>query len=156
MKTPGISEIKKELSALPLKEVIELCLRLTRSKKENKELMSYLLFQAHDEQGYVESVKMEIDENLRELPLNNLYLLKKSLRRILRYIAKCSKHAASKQAEVEMLLHFCNSIKILHIPIDRNSALTKLYQQQVKKLGLLTELLHEDLRYDYGRQIKAL
>jgi hypothetical protein len=40
MKTATIQEIKQELLALPHSELAELTLRLARSKKENKELLT--------------------------------------------------------------------------------------------------------------------
>ena len=57
MKTTSVSEIKQELQNLTAKEITELCLRLARYKKENKELLAYLLFEAHDVDAYTERVK---------------------------------------------------------------------------------------------------
>jgi hypothetical protein len=51
MKTATIQEIKQELLALPHNELVELMLKLARSKKENKELLTFLLFEAHDIDG---------------------------------------------------------------------------------------------------------
>lgn len=156
MKTASIQEIKQELSALSPKEVLEYCLRLTKYKKENKELLTYLLFEAHDENGYIENVKNEMDESFRELPKANLYHTKKGLRKILKTLGKYGKHTGSKQAEVEMLIHFCKALKNSGIPIHRSTSLTNLYNQQVKKLNSLIQLLHEDLRYDYTKQVEQL
>ena len=49
MKYLTLKEIKQELNALSKEEVQELCLRLSRFKKENKELLAYLLFESKDE-----------------------------------------------------------------------------------------------------------
>ena len=54
MKTASISELKQELQYRSEKEIMELCLRLARFKKENKELLTYLLFEAQDEEAYLE------------------------------------------------------------------------------------------------------
>src|SRR5687768_4936828 len=62
LKPASISEIKQELNNATQKQLLELCLRLIKYKKENKELLSYLLFEDHDVRTYVESVKKEIDE----------------------------------------------------------------------------------------------
>ena len=48
MKASTVSELKEELKHLPPAQLLELCLRLARFKKENKELLTYLLFEAHD------------------------------------------------------------------------------------------------------------
>jgi hypothetical protein len=135
---------------------LELCLRLARYKKENKELLSYLLFEAHDEHAFIENVKKEIDEHFIELPKSNPYLNKKALRKILRSINKYSKHTASKQTTVDMLLHFCMKLKTSGIRVHKSTALTNLYNQQIKKIETTLASLHEDLHYDYKKKLAEL
>ena len=156
MKAASINELKQELVNLPPKKVLELCLRLAKFKKENKELLSYLLFEAHDEQGYVESIKKEINDQFWDLSRANMYIIKKGLRKILRSILKYSKHTANKESEVEMLIHFCINIKNSGIRFRSNKALSNLYDQQLKKLNTLVEQVHEDLRFDYKKQLEEL
>ena len=156
MKAASINELKQELVNLSPKKVLELCLRLAKFKKENKELLSYLLFDAHDEQGYVESIKKEINDQFWDLPRANMYIIKKGLRKILRSISKYSKHTANKESEVEMLIHFCINIKNSGIRFRSNKALSNLYDQQLKKLNTLVEQVHEDLRFDYKKQLEEL
>lgn len=156
MKAASINELKQELINLPPKKVLELCLRLARFKKENKELLSYLLFEAHDEQGYLESVKKEMDEQFAELPKGNWYLAKKGLRKILKAISKYCKHVATKEAEAEMLIHFCLNVKNSGIRYRSYKALSGLYDQQLKKLNGIVEQVHEDLRFDYKKQLEQL
>jgi hypothetical protein len=156
MKAASINELKHELLTLPPKKVLELCLRLARFKKENKELLSYLLFDAHDEQGYVESIKKEIDEEFSQLPNGNWYLAKKALRKILKAISKYSKHTTTKESEVELLIHFCLNVKKSGIRFRSYKVLSSLYDQQLKKLNGLVEQVHEDLRFDYKKQLEYL
>ncbi len=156
MKSASLQDIKQELTSLPPKKVLELCLRLTKFKKENKDLLNYLLFEAHNVHGYIESIKIEMDEQFAELPINSWYLAKKSLRKILRGISKYSKHTGTKESEVEMLLHFCIGVKNSGLPIYKYKALSSLYEMQLKKLHKLIEEVHEDLRFDYLRQAEML
>ncbi|MEP6512777.1 MAG: hypothetical protein ABJA79_02830 [Parafilimonas sp.] len=156
MKAASISELKQELTTLSPKKLVELCLRLARYKKENKELLTYLLFEAHNEQSFVETIKKEIDEQFTELPKATPYLNKKSLRKILRSVSKYSKHTGSKESAVEMLLHFCIKLKNSGISIHKNKALSNLYNQQLKKLNELVEMVHEDLAFDYKKQLEQL
>ena len=156
MKTASLNELKQELLALPPKKVLEICLKLAKFKKENKELLSFLLFDAGNEHGYVESIKHEIDEHFTELPRSNWYTTKKSLRKILRLITKYSKHVSAKESEVDMLIHFCTKMKVLEDTYPYNQAFSNMYLQQLKKLNTLAELIHEDIRYDYQRQIEQL
>lgn len=156
MKAYSSNEIKQELVTLPPKKLVELCLRLVRFKKENKELLSYLLFEAHNDSGYVETIKKEIDENFEALPKANWYHTKKGLRKILRFITKYSKYVASKEAEVEMRLHFCNKMNENLEGYKRITALTNMYKMQVKKIQSLIPLVHEDLQRDFTRQLQEI
>ena len=157
MKAATVNELKDELKHLPPAKLLELCTRLARFKKENKELLTYLLFEAHDEQGYIKSVQNDIDINFDELAKgNNLYLLKKSIRKILRSTNKYIRYTGSKTAEIQLLLYFCTKLKQSGIPITKSTALTKLYQQQLKKINAALPVLHEDLQHDYLRELESL
>ncbi len=157
MKAATVNELKDELKHLPPAKLLELCTRLARFKKENKELLTYLLFEAHDEQGYIKSVQNDIDINFDELAKgNNLYLLKKSIRKILRSTNKYIRYTGSKTAEIQLLLYFCTKLKQSGIPITKSTALTKLYQQQLKKINTVLPVLHEDLQHDYLRELEEL
>src|SRR3954453_12363922 len=134
MKAASINELKQELQTLPPKEVLEICLRLAKFKKDNKELLNYLLFEAHNEQGYVESIKKEINDHFWNLPRTNMYIVKKGLRKILKSISKYSKYTTTKESEVEMLLHFVKNLEASGIRFRANKALSNLYDQQLKKL----------------------
>jgi hypothetical protein len=156
MKAATINELKKELQEVPPAQLVELCLRLAKFKKENKELLNYLLFESHDLQAYIEAVKEEMDEAFAESPRQNIYFVKKHLRKILRATNKHIKYTGSKQAEVELLLYYCTKIKKAGIKVGESVALTKLYIQQVKKIEKSISLQHEDLQYDYKRQLERL
>ena len=88
MKTASIRELKEELSRHTGAEVISLCLRLARFKKENKELLTYLLFEAGNEEDFVAGIKSETTEAFKAINSSNIYLAKKSIRKILRTINK--------------------------------------------------------------------
>ncbi len=156
MKAATINEIKQELNALAPAKLLELCLRLAKYKKENKELLTYLLFEAHDEAAFIETVKQDMEEQFSAINHTNLYFAKKSLRKILRTTAKYIRHTGSKQAEVELLLHFCRTLSNSPIPIHKNTVLNNLYQFQLKKIAKVIDTLHEDLQYDYLKELEKL
>lgn len=157
MKAATSQEIKRELQHLSAVKLTEMCLRLARFKKENKELLSYLLFEEHDEQSYVTSVKTMIDEEFAEVNTNNSpYLLKKSCRKILRQTNKYIRYTSVDTTEVELLLHYCATFRAVKIPLDKSTALTNIYLSQIKKLEKLIKNFHEDLQYDYLRQLEDL
>lgn len=156
MRAATIQEIKTELKNLPSPDLTELCLRLAKFKKDNKELLTYLLFEAADESAFITTVKREIDEGFTELPKPNLYLTKKTLRKILRTTAKQIRYMSSPQAEVELLTYFCRKIRDKKIPVADSSVLNNLYKQQLKKIRSVIDTLHEDLQYDFLRSLKGL
>jgi hypothetical protein len=156
LKTASISEIKQELSNTSQKELLELCLRVIKYKKENKELLTYLLFEAHDLSSYIENIKKEMDEQFTQINESNLYFAKKSLRKILKTTNKYIKYTGSKETEVELLIYFCCKIKDSGIRIKKSVALTNLYNNQIKKIKAVAETLHEDLQHDYSTQIEQL
>jgi len=156
MKAASVSEIKQELKALPAGQLVELCLRLSRFKKENKELLTYLLFEAHDEQNYIAGVKAEIDEEFDELPRANTHLTKKSLRKILRTTNKYIRYTLSSQTEAELLIHYCSRLKISGLLKTTGTAIHNLYLQLLKKINAAVVELHEDLQHDYKKQVALL
>ncbi len=78
MKSATVSEIKKELKTRSQTELVELCLHLSKFKKENKELLTYLLYEADDEAAYIENIKIEIDEQFEAINTSSFYFVKKA------------------------------------------------------------------------------
>ncbi|NVN95929.1 MAG: hypothetical protein HXX18_11655 [Bacteroidetes bacterium] len=156
MKTASLKEIKTELNLLHPNRVMELCIQMAKFRKENKELLAYLLFEADNENTYIENVKIQIDELFEEINKSNIYFAKKTIRKILRNTNKYIKYSGSKQTEVELLLHFCKRLKNLGIPLPPNSALGNIYQRQLKKIHQAMATLHEDLQFDYSKEFSLI
>lgn len=149
MKSATVSELKKELEHFEPKQIAELTLRLARFKKENKELLTYLIYESHDLPGYIKQVKEEMDQEFLTMNRDTLYLAKKSLRKILRITAKYVRYTGSKEAEVELLIHFIENIHKSNIPYRSGAVISNLYDTQIKKLTKLIALLDEDLQHDW-------
>ena len=156
MKAATVRELKQELSQRTPKEVLEICLRLSKFKQENKELLTYLLFEARDEASYVHSVKQEIDEQFAEINKRSFYIIKKSVRKILRSVRKYIRYSDSKETEVELLIYFCIKLRDLDPSIFRYTVLRNLYERLVDSIEKKLGKLHEDLQYDYGVQLEEL
>jgi hypothetical protein len=156
MKAASIQELKQELQGLTPSKLSELCLRLAKFKKDNKELLSYLLFESGNETTYIENVKKEIDLGFEGLPKPTVYLTKKGLRKVLRITLKQIRYSDSATTEVELLIHFLRKIKDARIPVQKSTVLMNLYQQQLKKVRSALDGLHEDLQYDYERALTQL
>lgn len=156
MKTATIQEIKQELLALPHHELAELTVKLARSKKENKELLTFLLFESHDIAGYIEGVKKEMEAAFLDINISHVYFAKKTIRKVLRITNKYIRFSGSKQAEAELLIHFCSLVKESGIKIEKNPALNNLFQNQMKKIGKAIDTLHEDIQYDLTKLLAPL
>jgi hypothetical protein len=156
MKSATIQELKQELLQINAAKAVELCIKLARFKKENKELLTYLLFEANDQDAYIQSVKDTMHEGFEELPKATDYLNKKCLRKILRITNKFIKFSASKQVETELLMYYCAQIKASSINLNKSIALKNIYLQQIKKIRLALNTLHEDLQYEYNNQLNKL
>ena len=156
MKAASANEIKQRLKEADKKELVELCLRLSRFKKENKELLTYLLFEADDLNLYIQNVREEIDHEFSEINTSSVYFAKKSLRKILRHANKYVRYTGDKRAEVEILLHFLTNLRGLRIAWKKSTALVNLYQSQLKKIEAAIDTMHEDLQWDYRKQYERL
>ncbi|MBC2846752.1 hypothetical protein [Winogradskyella flava] len=156
MKIESIVTIKKELQHLPKEDLLELCLRLGKFKKENKALLTYLLFEAHDEDGYIVSVKSSLDELFEGINTDSYFYMKKTIRKILRQIRVYSRYSSKKSTEVELLLYFCDRLNDLRPSIHRNRTLSNLYERQIISIKKKISVLHEDLQYDYHTQLEEL
>jgi hypothetical protein len=156
MDTASLHEIKKEINTLDPETIAGLCMRLAKYKKENKELLNYLLFEAHHEQNYISSVKENIDDLFNDIPAPNLYLTKKTLRKILRFVNKQIKYSGIAQTEIELRVHYCLKIKEARVPLTEGTVLFNLYQQQLIKINKTLMKLPEDIQADYQREIEIV
>lgn len=156
MKAVNIKELKEELTNCTPKELRNLCLRLARFKKENKELLTYLLFESSDEVLYIEGIKEEVDEQFELINRKSHYLIKKSFRKILRIIRKYSRYSQKKETEVELLVYFCTKLKKFSPSIKKNSGLENFYYRQIEAIRKKVTLLHEDLQFDYSEEMNTL
>ena len=156
MKAVSVVTIKKELQHRSSEELMQLCLRLSKFKKENKELLTYLLFEAHDESGYIETVKAEVDTQFEMINTNSYFYIKKSVRKILRNIKKYARYSLKKDTEAELLLYFCEKLKEFKPSIKRNTTLINIYNRQLALVEKNIAKLHEDLQYDYGLMVDEL
>ena len=156
MKASTINELKQELVNTPAPALVDLCLRLARFKKENKELLTYLLFESHDTSAYIKAVKEQMALQFTDINKSNVYFVKKTLRKILRTAKKYIRYSGLAIVEVELLIYFCESMKELNISIDKNPVLFNIYQNQLKNIHKALNSLHEDLQYDYLKAVAKL
>jgi hypothetical protein len=156
MKAASLKEVKTELNHKSHSELLDICLRLSRFKKENKELLTYLLFEVSDEEKYIESIQIAMDAEFDSINTESYYYMRKSIRKILRLIKKYIRYSQSKETEVELLLYFSRRLQQFSPSIFNSKALANLYQRNMEFLEKKISLLHEDLQYDYQLEIDRL
>ncbi|HEY5405971.1 MAG TPA: hypothetical protein VIJ92_02750 [Ginsengibacter sp.] len=154
MKASSLNDIKKELEHKNNEELLSYCMKLAKFKKENKEFLTFLLFEESDLATYIDNIKNETTRHFEDINFSNVYFVKKSLRKILKYVNKQIKFVSSKQAEAEILIHFCNAIIDYSLPLSKSKQLLNLYEAQLGKVSSVLSTLHPDLQYDLEKQLK--
>ena len=156
MKPASVKELKDELKHRPPQELLEIVLRLSRFKKENKELLTYLLFSANNEEEYIEGVKQEVDEQFEEINRSSYYFMKKSMRKILRNVKKYSRYSGRKETETELLIYFLHKMHDFTPSVHKNRTLQNLFDRQLALVRKNIEKLHEDLQHDFEMELEGL
>ncbi len=156
MEIATIKALKDELKHKNQNELLEICLQLIRFKKENKELLTYLLFEADNEQGYILAIKNEMDVLFENINTKSYFFIRKSARKILTKTKKYIRFSKNKETEVELLLHFCIKLKNLKPSIKNSPRLQNILETQVKLIQKIVATLHEDLQYDYSLELEKL
>ncbi|MDA9576014.1 hypothetical protein N9R87_02630 [Flavobacteriaceae bacterium] len=156
MKAASVVQLRKELEHLDNEKLKQLCLRLARFKLENKELLTYLLFEAEDELGYVQSIKSQLDILFLDINTQHYFYIKKSVRKILRRIRKYARYSNQPETEIELLLYFCSKMHEITPSIFKNKTLSNIYNRQLESALKKTAKLHDDLQFEYKLQIEEL
>jgi hypothetical protein len=156
MKAVSIKQLKDELSHRSSNDIKELCLHLARFKKENKELLTYLLFECQDEESFIQTLKQEVDIQFDAINTNSFFYIRKSIRKILSSIKKHIRYSKKKETEAELLLYFCKKMKIFKPSINRSPRLLNIFDTQVRMIKKAIEKLHEDLQYDFQLELDEL
>jgi len=156
LKSATVNEIKRALAEAGEEKLIAVSLRLAKYKVENKELLTYLLFESDDEPAYVAGSKQDITDAFEAIPNKNLYYFKKSIRKILRTVNKHARYSGIPQTEVELRLHFCRSLQESGVDFKKSAVIKNLYDHQVKKIHSRMNDLPEDLRMDFEEDVRQL
>ena len=119
-------------------------------------MLTYLLFEAHDEPSFVKLLKEDIDDMMEEINMSHLYYVKKGLQKIVRSLNKSLRYSGQKQTEVEVRLYFCECIKASGIAINRHTTIHNLYHREIRRIQKALAGLHEDLQADYQLVLESL
>lgn len=149
------SEIKKALQQLSSAEITTLCLRLARFKKENKELLTYLLFKAEDENAFIKEYKEDMDLQFSKLK-GKSYIVVKGLRKTALEMNNQIRYTGSDVVKIELLLHFCSNYITYINYRSHYKPLRNVFYRFLEKTKDAIGKLHEDLQFDYGNLYEEL
>lgn len=155
MKLQSKSVLKQELTTKTKSELIEICLCLSSSKKENKEILTYLLMYKNNEADFVLQCKDEISSMFQDVNQTSPYFAKKTIRKILRRMNSYTRMSIVVETEVKLIIHFCTCMKMMTLAIEDSNVLLRIYQQQIDKVEKLLLKLHPDLQYDYRKLVSG-
>ncbi len=157
MNAPSISELKKDLTKKPADDLINYCIRLAKFKKENKDLLAYLLYEMGDEELYKASVKQDIDDMLDEIETGrNVYFIKKGLRKVLRRVNIKIRFTEIMQSKIDIQLYFYLQAGRRFPPSGKVLPLHNFYILGIKRIRAAVAKLEEDLQADYRAGIDEL
>ena len=99
---------------------------------------------------------MELDEQFDQINRSSSYFIKKSIRKILKNTRKYIRYSGKKETEVELLIYFCSKLNEFTPSIHKNTTLRNLFEKLIASIRKTMLTLHEDLQYDYGKELEEL
>jgi hypothetical protein len=156
MKPATLKQLKDELKHKSESDLLELILRLARFKKENKELLTYLLFEEENEELFITTTCLEVSEMFDEINTASTFYIRKSVRKILSYCNRLIRYSGKKETQVEILLHFCLCLKELASDYSVGLRVENVLDNQIIKIEKVMVGLHEDLQYEYNQSLDKL
>jgi hypothetical protein len=151
----SLASLKKELNGLERKELINICARLARHKKENKELLAYLLLDADDPFYYAEKIKPLLDEPF-DAPYHSAWAFAKRLRKALRLISKYQRFTGNARGEAELLVYLMQKFQGDWRAQLTNNGIQKIILRCLVKIETLIDKMDEDYQADYTDSLRRL
>lgn len=149
MQIATINELKKALADKSEKELIEICLKLAKFKKENKELLNYLIFESKNEGEYVGRAKADVSGVMADTISSSFYHAKKTIRKALKITRQYIKFSDNKITEIDLMVHFCRELIECEHDVQSHPFLYGLLERQTNQIAKKLEKLHEDIQLDY-------
>lgn len=156
MKIPSLADIKKELQHLNEKELVEVVIDLSKFSRDNKAYLFFKLFERDNPRLFIEMVKEELDMAFMDANTKHYHLAKKSAQAIRRKLNKNLKLSKNKEAQAELILYFCEKMKLYGYLGFHHPVIDNLYKIQLGKAEKLVSGLHEDLQYDFRLMMENL
>ena len=99
---------------------------------------------------------MEIDSAFEQLNIKSVYIAKKNIRKIIRITSRFIKYSGKESTEATLLIYVCKKIKSAGLDIKKSVALANIYTSLTKKIKNTIEVMHEDLQYDFNKELDSI
>ena len=156
MEIPSLAQLKKDLSYLTEKELVDIITDLAKFSRDNKAFLYFKLNERDMPNLFVETVKEDLDEAFQSANTKNYHLAKKSAQSIRRKLNKSLKLGKNKADQAELILYFCETLRKYGYLQFRHPVITNLYESQIGKAKKLIATLHEDLQSDFTYRLEDL
>lgn len=156
METAPLGQIKNELKILSHDRLQEICLRMAKFKKENKELLSYLLFDSINESGFVQNAKEDILFQFQNLNQGKYSSITNGLRKIQKSTDQYIRISGLKETELELLIYFCKTMRNKRLKFSSFPVVANIYNRMVAKAQKVYASLHPDLQTDFEEEINSI
>lgn len=151
-----LKDLKSDLKNASQEELMELILRLIRFKKENKELVSYLLYHCENDDLFIVYCKEEMENGFELINKSSAFFIRKSIRKILSATKKNIRYSQKKIVEIELLLHFCKLLIQFHPKVKENKVLMNTFESQMRMVRNAIGTLDNDLQHDYSTVLEEI
>lgn len=155
MKANSLKEIKTELTEKNKAELIQLCIKLVKLRKENKEMLSFLLFGAENVQSYIDDLKILLQNEFTLLNFPARQKLK-HIRKTLRTLKKHIRYIEHLESEIHLRLWFCQTLIDNCSHAEIRGAYQKLIQSEIRQIENKIPKLHEDLIFDSRQELEEI
>lgn len=156
MEIPSLAQLKKDLSFLSEKELIDLISDLAKFSRDNKAYLYFKLNERDMPQLFVNEVREDLEEAFQTANTKNYHLAKKAAQSIRRKLNKALKLSKNKADQAELIIYFCELLRKYGYLNFRHPVINNLYQVQIGKAKKLISNLHEDLQSDFEYRLEEL
>ena len=75
---------------------------------------------------------------------------------MIRNLQKWIRYSGIRSTEVELRLYLCQRLRETRFPINKGKVTQNMYQRQLERIEKAISTLHDDLQYDYLRELEEL
>lgn len=145
----SLKNIKDELKQFSQEELLEFTARIIRSKKENKELAAYILFEQDREDEYAQKLIDHLNAELEDINYSRPFIAKKSIRRVNRLSNRYLKYSGNTETALKVTIFLAEKVTAKSRQHRLMRHTEKIIEQYLTKYNKLLSGMHEDLQYDY-------